>query len=225
MPSVVERPKLFLYSPKGAGSSCGEGERRAGRARPGPGARVGDLYLRPPRHGARPLTSHASHALCPHAQGRGSSNGDLRSLLRPPSPRAHCPPLTEEVPMQKVGLQLRPGLLRPRGSRVQDPPASGFLVPGEPTVLRGFCGKGAASPKVGWETRRSSRGPFVPPNPWASSSPPSQGVLLKPLQPDNLAWAHSREASTKPPICLHLFPPSEFLSFLLQLSHLDPGPL
>lgn len=201
---------------RGGGKTCRKGSPRSGGEGGGPlpeapSSRCAPLDL------ARPGV--------PKGGGRLRPSGDLRSLLRPPSPRAHCPPLTEEVPMQKVGLQLRPGLLRPRDSRVQDPPASGFLVPGEPTVLRGFCGKGAASPKVGWETRKSSPGPFVPPNPWASSSPPSQGVLLKPLQPDNLAWAHSRESSTKPPICLHLFPPSEFLSFLLQLSHLDPGPL
>lgn len=78
--------------------------------------------------------------------------------------------------MQKAGLWLGPG--RP-GYRML--PGRASLSLGADCV-RGFCGEGAASPKVGWETRKSSPSPFVPPNPWASSSPPSQGVL-KPLQP------------------------------------------
>lgn len=172
---VVERPKLFLHSPKGAGSFCGEGERHVGRARPGPGRGRETSFLRPPRLCARPFTLHALE--CRREGGvaqdpvaiwvpslalptRGHTA--LRSLRRFQCRRQVCGWAQDG---QGTGC-----------SRV------GLPCPWGPTVLRGFCGEGAASPKVGWETRKSSPSPFVPPNPWASSSPPSQGVL-KPLQP------------------------------------------
>ncbi|XP_047560533.1 uncharacterized protein LOC125085803 [Lutra lutra] len=218
------------YTPLREPASLAERRKTCGNGSSRSGTRARRPFLRPPSHSARQE--------CPREGGVAEDLRAILALLRSPSPtqsRAHCTLLSEEAPSQKVGLQVGPGPLKKAWCRVQGPPGSGGTEDSLPLPAR--CaervlrGRSSLSPRLGGRPRSLH---IASPSPGALTTPlcasqrmglpfPSISGCPPQAPPARHPCLCPQQGSSTKSVCFHLPPYQNFLSFLSQLSHPDPG--